>query len=141
PQEWQFLEEDMPRSDQMTYNIAFAFGMQGRYNFDDRYALLFNINFSQLTVNGQFTIELLNSQPISDPSNPGAIVFPDRIQTFGIRGDEQRVMLQAGYQRILGNNDLFNWVIEAGVDLTFAKFGENQAQINSYVINLKTFYN
>lgn len=141
PHDWEFTIEDMPRSDQIKYNIAFAFGLQGRYNFDDRNSLLFNINFSQVTVNAEFTITILNPQPISDPGNPGAIVYPDRYPKFGIRGDEQRVMLQLGYQRILGNNDFFNWVIEAGADLTFAKFGENQAQINSYVINLKTFYN
>lgn len=138
PGEWIFDESDMPTN--LTYNLAFAFGLQGRYNFDNKNALLFNINFSQLTINGQFTIEVTNTQPISDPSNPGAINFPDPIKTFGIRGDEQRVMLQAGYQRVLGNSDFFNWVVEGGVDLTFAKFDGNQAQVNDLVIDLTTFY-
>lgn len=139
PGEWRFDESDMPTN--LTYNLGFAFGLQGRYNFDNKNALLFNINFAQLTINGQFTIELLTTQPISDPNNPGAINFAEPIQTFGIRGEEQRVMLQAGYQRILGNHEYFNFVFEAGIDLTFAKFDGNQAQINSLVIDLTTFYN
>ncbi len=139
PGEWNFDESDMPVN--LTYNIAFSFGLQGRYYFDNKNALLFNINFSQLTVNGQFTINLLTTQPISDPTDPGGINFAEPIQTFGIRGEEQRVGLQLGYQRVLGNHEHFNWVFEAGVDLTFAKFDGNQAEINNLVIDLTTFYN
>lgn len=139
PGEWTFEERDMPTN--LTYNIAIAFGLQGRYNFSNRDALLFNINFAQLTVNGQFTIEVTTTQPISDPSNPGAINFANPIRTFGIRGEEQRVMLQLGYQRIFGNHDFLNWVFEAGADLTFARFDGNQAEVNGLVIDLTTFYN
>ncbi len=137
PGEWVFTEKDMPTN--LAYNISFAFGLQGRYNFDNKNALLFNINFSKLTINGLFTIEVTNTQPTSDPSNPGRIVYPE--ERFGIRGEEQRVMLQAGYQRILGNSGFFNWVIEAGFDLTFAKFDKNQAQVNTLMIDLTNFYN
>jgi len=125
--------DDMPTN--MTYNIAFSFGLQGRYSFDSKNALLFNINFSRLTINGQFTMEV-NTTQVQNPNNPGQITFPGQIQTFGIRGAEQRVGLQIGYQRILGNHEYFNWVIEAGVDVCFAKFDGNWAQINDLEIDL-----
>lgn len=125
--------DDMPTN--MTYNIAFSFGLQGRYNFDSKNAMLFNINFSRLTVNGQFTMEV-NATQVQNPTTPGQITFAEPIQTFGIRGAEQRVGLQLGYQRILGNHDFFNWVVEAGVDVCFAKFDGNWAQINDLEIDL-----
>jgi len=134
PGEWSFDETDMATN--MTYNIAFSFGLQGRYNFDSKNALLFNLNFSQLTTNGQFTIELLTTQPGSNPANPGELNFPQGITTHGIRGREQRVGLQIGYQRILGNHENFNWFVEGGVDVTFAKFDGNWAQINDLEIDL-----
>lgn len=134
PGQYIFTEEDMPTN--MTYNIAFSFGLQGRYNFNNKNALLFNINFSRLTVNGQFTIELTTTPVGSNPSNPGEINYNDQIKTFGIRGDEQRVMLQAGYQRIFGNHEYFNFVGELGVDVTFAKFIGNQAKINYLTLDL-----
>lgn len=138
PGEYEFNASDMPVN--LTYNIAFSFGLHGRYHFDNRNALLFNINFSKLVVNGQFTIEKTNSTPISDPSDPGAINYSDKIQTFGIRGEEQRVMLQAGYQRILGKGQLLNPLIELGVDLTFSKFDGNKAEVNSLVMDLEMNY-
>lgn len=135
PGEYEFNASDMPVN--LKYNIAFSFGLHGRYHFDDRNALLFNINFSKLVVNGQFTIEKTNSIPVSAPSDPGGINYSDQVQRFGIRGEEQRVMLQAGYQRILGKNQLLNPLIELGVDLTFAKFDGLNAEVNSLVMNLE----
>jgi hypothetical protein len=139
PNEWAFDDESyMPFN--LKYNIAYAIGLQGRYIFDRQNALLFNLNFSRLTVNGLFNIRLLTTQPI-DPTNPGAPNFTGNLREFGIRGEEQRVGLQLGYQRILGQKEMFNWVIEAGVDVTFAKFDGNQAQINNLLIDLTQFFN
>lgn len=133
PGEWSFDESDMPTN--LKYNIAFAFGLQGRYHVNNKDVFLFNMNFMRLTVNGQYTITTTASAPV------GELLPQNAIRTFGIRGEEQRIMFQIGYQRILGNNETFNWLIEAGVDLTLSKFERNEAQLGNLVIDLTTFYN
>jgi hypothetical protein len=133
PGEWNFDESDMPTN--LKYNIAFAFGLQGRYHLNNNDVFLFNMNFMRLTVNGQYTITTSSSAPV------GELLPQNAVRTFGIRGQEQRIMFQIGYQRILGNNETFNWLIEAGVDLTLSKFEKNEAQLGNLVIDLTTFYN
>jgi hypothetical protein len=133
PGEWNFDESDMPTN--LKYNIAFAFGLQGRYHLNNNDVFLFNMNFMRLTVNGQYTITTTSSAPV------GEFLPQNAIRTFGIRGEEQRIMFQIGYQRILGNNATFNWLIEAGVDLTLSKFERNEAQLGNLIIDLTTFYN
>lgn len=131
PGGWEFDETDMPVN--MKYNIAFQFGLQARYHIGDQNAILFNLNFVKLSANGQFTIQILDPPPVGE-------LYPEPIRTFGIRGTEQRIALQAGYQRILGTNDVFNWLVEAGIDVTFSKYETNSAQIEDLYIDLTTFY-
>jgi hypothetical protein len=129
PGEWEFAEVDMPIN--LKYNIAFNFGLQGRYHINHRDVILFNLNFMRLTVNGQFTIRTNSSQPVGE-------LFPNPVRTFGIRGQEQRIMFQLGYQRILSDNETFNWLMELGVDVTLAKFEKSEIQIGNTVHDLTT---
>jgi len=133
--DWFFDQTDMPLPNSLKYNIAFLVGLQSRYCFDKKSALLFNVNGSKLTVNGDFQITL---QPISAQTGlPGNINY----RTFSIVGGEQRMMFQTGYQRIMGDDPKLNFFWEAGPIVTLVKFERNQIQINGLTIPLTTFYN
>ncbi len=125
---WSFSESDMPI--QMRYNPSILIGLACRYFVDKKNTLIFNVNATKIRANGAFTITLLNP-----------IYSSQTFKTFSITGGEQRLMFQLGYQRILGNNAKANMFIEAGLNLTMAKFDKNQIAINNLVIDLFTYYN
>lgn len=125
---WSFEEINMPL--QMRYNTSILIGIACRYFVDKKNTLIFNVNATKLKASGAFTIK--NNYPI----------FPgDEFKTFGIIGGEQRLMFQLGYQRILGNNEKANLFVEAGLNMTMAKFDKNQIMINNLTIDLFTNYN
>lgn len=93
--EWSFTESDMPVN--MRYNPSFLVGLLGRYSVDERNAILINVNASKINVSGNFTITTNTSTPINQ--------IPKNIQTFAIRGSEQRLLLQFGYQHLFGENE------------------------------------
>lgn len=133
PHTWLFDESDMPTN--MRYNPTFMVGITGRYSVDTKNAILFNVNVSKLIISGNFTIRTPQSQTGSSTQ------INNYYQTFAIRGIEQRLMLQIGYQRILGNNEKFNALIEGGLHATLAKFDQNTVQINNLNIDLTTYFN
>jgi hypothetical protein len=124
---WEFTETDMPL--QMRYIPAITLGLNCRYFVDKKNTLILNVNATQLTATGGFTITLLNQ------SN-----FTETYKAFAIKGKEQRLMFQLGYQRILGNHEKLNPFFELGVNLTMAKFVSNQIMINNLLIDLTTYY-
>jgi hypothetical protein len=126
PGEWKFDESDMPQN--MNYNVAIQVGFQSRYTLNKKEALLLNLVASKLNITGTFTITTPNSQPIGSLSG--------NIRTFPINGGEQRLVIQTGYQRILGDDPTFNLFIEAGPSLTLVKFDKNQIKINDLQIDL-----
>ncbi len=128
--EWNFTKDDMPIN--MHYRPAFIFGINGRYSVDKVNAIELNMNFAKLTVNGNFTISTLPP--------PGSTQINNSIQTFGIIGGEQRLMTQLGYCRILGNNENLNFLVEGGMNMTYARFSSNQILINNLKIDLTAFY-
>lgn len=128
--EWFFDEGDMPIN--LVYNTAFMMGVQTRFGINKTESLLLNVNGSKLNVSGNFTITTINT-------TSGAIT-PSNIQTFSISGGEERLMFQLGYQRILGDNDMLNFFIEAGPSLTFAKFDRNTVTIKNLNIDLTSYY-
>lgn len=125
---WSFSESDMPI--QMRYNPSILIGLACRYFVDKKNTLIFNVNATQIKATGAFTITLLNP-----------IYSTQTYNTYSIIGGEQRLMFQLGYQRILGNNERANLFVEAGLNLTMAKFDKNQIAINNLVIDLFTYYN
>ncbi len=125
---WSFEEINMPL--QMRYNTSILIGFACRYFVDKKNTLIFNVNATILKASGAFTIK--NIYPIL-PS--------DELKTFAIIGGEQRLMFQLGYQRILGNHEKANLFVEAGLNLTMAKFDNNKIAINNLEIDLFTYYN
>lgn len=129
--EWTFEEADMPNS--MKYKPAFLLGIHLNYGFSKRESILLNLNFARLTAAGIFTIETIK------PGNANQL-YPT-VNTFPIRGNEQRMMLQLGYNRIFGNNKFVNFFAEAGFCLNYAKVLKNFVQINDLQLDLMSFSN
>ena len=128
--EWSFTKNDMPIN--MHYTPAFIFGLEGRYSVDNKNAIELNLNLAKVTCAGNFTITVV------PPS--GSTQINNSIQTFGIKGVEQRLMLQLGYCRILGDNENLNFLIEGGMNFTYARFGKDEILINTLKIDLTGFY-
>ncbi len=128
---WTFDASDMPMN--MRYSPAFAVGLNCIYSVDKKNAVLLNANFLKLNISGNFTIMTpqIGLNPLTD----------DRIKTFAITGNEQRMMFQFGYQRILGDNEKINFFAEGGLHFTLAKFDKNEIMINGLKIDLTSYYN
>jgi hypothetical protein len=133
PGMWSFDTTDMPLK--MKYNIALELGVQSRYFFNDKNALILNVNASQLTLSGDFTIG--TSKTVIQPSIPDSLQF----QTFSIVGQEERLIIQPGFQHIFGDDDQFNFFIEGGPIITMAKLQMNEIIVNNLTIDLRTYYN
>ena len=128
--EWFFKASDMPIN--MRYNPAFVVGLVMRYSVDDKNSIILNVNGSKLKAYGNFTItttKQLNTNQLTG-----------NIHTFAIRGAEQRLMFQFGYNRLLGNNEKLNFFVEGGLNITMAKFDSNEILINTLYIDLTTYY-
>ena len=132
PGEWKFDQTDMPFS--MKYNPSFAAGVNLGYAVSKKDALFLNANVARLNLSGNFTI-VITTPPIG-PQPPGY----QNIKTFGITGTEQRTVLQLGYRRILGDDDIFNFFVEAGPLFNMTQYLGNRATINSLQIDLATYY-
>lgn len=130
-QTWKFDPSDMPID--MRYNPAFSVGLNCIYSVDKKNGIVLNTNLVKLALNGSFTIVT--------PLQSNATQINNRIKTFAIRGAEQRMMLQFGYQRIFGDNEEFNFFVEGGLHMTLTKFDKNEILINHLQIDLVSYYN
>ncbi|MDF2451469.1 MAG: hypothetical protein K0S26_973 [Bacteroidota bacterium] len=137
--DWYFNEQGMPIN--LRYTTTFAVGLNARYQIHKKAGILLNINASKLVVNGKFTISS------TTPNN--GFQSQAKINEFIITGAEQRLMFQLGYQRILGNNEKLNFMVEGGLNIILSKAQKNQAILNSdlnggsnnFTIDLMTVYN
>lgn len=126
PGDWTFDESDMPAF--MRYQPAFLIGLQCRYSVDQKNIILFNIDAAKITATGGFTIRT------RAPS--GNSLY----NTFNIKGIEQRLLLQVGFQHLFGKNEKINFLAEGGINVTLAKLDKNLIQINNLTINLTDSY-
>ena len=128
-EDWRFNETDMPTN--LKYNTGFLFGLALHYGFTKKQAIIANLNFARLRVVGNFTIETRNStnQQLQEWTN----------NQFAIAGTEQRMIIQLGYSRILGNSDKANFFVEGGFSVNNARMEKNFIQINSLQIDLTNF--
>lgn len=131
PGEWRFDETDMPVS--LKYKPAFLLGIHLNYGLGRKESILLNMNFARYTVTGNFTI--------ITPKPPNANQYYQTIHTFPLRGQEQRMSMQLGYNRIFGNNKYVNFFAEAGLCINYAKLQKNFIQINELRLDLTSFSN
>ena len=128
--DWDFQESDMPAY--MRYQPAFLIGFQGRYSVDSKNVILLNVNAAKLTANGSFTITTIPQYV------PGQAA--QTIHTFKIKGMEQRLLFQVGFQHLFGKSEKINFLAEAGMNVTLAKLDKNLIQINNLTIDLTSYY-
>ncbi len=128
--DWFFTKEDMPIN--MHYTPSFLLGLQCRYSVDDKNAISLNLNVAKLKIAGNFT---MSTRPPT-----GSTQINNSIQTFGIQGGEQRLMIQVGYNRIIGDNEKANFFVEGGLNMTYSQFDKNEILINNLRIDLLEFY-
>lgn len=128
---WTFGPSDMPSN--MRYNPAFSVGLNCIYSVDVKNAIILNVNAIKLSAGGNFTIVT--------PQSSNSTQINNRIKTMSIKGGEQRMLLQFGYQRILGDNEKMNLFVEGGLNATLVRFDKNQAIVNTLVIDLTSYFN
>ena len=129
--QWSFDESDMPSN--MRYKTTFAVGLTGRHTLDRKNAILFNVTGSILKAAGNFTITSLVQLP-------GSTQINNSIVTCNISGEEQRLLFEAGYQRLFGASEALNFFVEGGLHATLAQFVSNEIKINDLYINLYDDY-
>lgn len=127
--DWYFTEKDMPTN--LRYSTSYLVGLNTRYQLHKKASISLNINGTKLSVNGKFTIS--STSPNTGFSNP--YQNATKINQFTIVGTEQRLNFQFGYQRILGNHEKLNFMIEGGMNLIFSKAQKNQAFLTSDLNN------
>lgn len=132
PGQWEFNESDMPTN--MRYAPAIMLGLNFRLPLSKRSAVTFNLNFSKLNVNGEFTMTLIK------PQNPNPAINSN-IRVFPIRGTEQRLLFQLGFQQIFGKLNKTNVFGELGINGTLAKYNSNFININGLQIDLTYYLN
>lgn len=137
--DWYFNEQDMPTN--LKYTTTYLVGLNTRYQVDKKTNITFNINASKLVVNGKFTI--------SSTTTSNGFQSQAKQNQFTIIGGEQRLMMQLGYQRIIGNNQKLNLMVEGGLNVIFSKAQKNIAYLtsssyngaNNITIDLMSIYN
>jgi hypothetical protein len=127
--QWSFDESDMPND--MKYNTAFMFGLIFNYGINKKEAIILNTNFAKLTATGNFSLSI--KQRLSSGLQEDSIAY------FGIKGEEQRLMFQLGYSRIVTNSESFNVFIEGGLCFNNAKYLNNKIYINELTLDLAPY--
>jgi hypothetical protein len=133
-QQWDFNESDMPVN--MRYVPAILVGFNFKIPVDKKSSIILNLNGTKLSIEGNFTMTTL--RPVVGTINPAN---NNNIKIFPIKGSEQRLLFQVGYQKIFGNDDKINFFAEAGFVGTLAKFNTNTIYINNLTIDLTYYVN
>jgi len=137
--DWYFNEQNMPSN--LKYTTTYMVGLNTRYQVDKKTNIIFNINASKLVVNGKFTI--------SSTTTSNGFQSQAKQNQFTITGAEQRMMMQLGYQKIIGKNEKLKLMVEGGLNIIFSKAQKNMIYLNSDLFNgannisvdLMTIYN
>lgn len=130
--QWEFTESDMPVN--MRYIPSILLGLNFKIPVDKRNAIILNCNGAKLGIEGNFTITTLKPSGNNPATNTN-------LQTFPIKGKEQRLQLEIGYQRIFGDDEKLNFFGEVGFVGTLAKFDQNMIYINNLQIDLTYYVN
>lgn len=119
--DWYFNEQDMPFN--LRYTTTYLVGLNMRYQVDKKSNITLNINGTKISVNGKFTI--------SSTTTSNGFTSQAKQNQFTIVGAEQRLMFQLGYQRIIGNHEKLNLMLEGGLNFILSKAQKNQALLTS----------
>lgn len=138
--EWAFTESDMPGL--MQFSGSFMYGGHLRYMLNADFGVYAEINATNPVTVGEFTIQTFGASPDPTQNQP--------LRRFGIRGEEQRLMINLGLHRVLlreqfesqGRSTTILPYIDIGGVLTLTKFEENFYSLDDGVVrNLTVFFN
>ncbi|HKK39646.1 MAG TPA: hypothetical protein VJ949_09540 [Cryomorphaceae bacterium] len=138
--EWAFTEDDMPGV--MQFSGSFMYGGHLRYMFNADFGVYAEINGTNPVTVGEFTIQTFSPSP--DPTQN------QRLRRFGIRGEEQRLIVNLGLHRVLlreqferqGRSTTILPYVDVGINFTFTKFEENFYSLDDGVVrDLTVFFN
>lgn len=130
--QWEFNESDMPVN--MRYIPGILVGLNFKIPVLKKSAIILNLNGSKLGIEGNFTMTTLRP-PGTNPA------FNSNVKTFPIKGTEQRLLFELGFQQIFGNDEKINFFAELGFIGTLAKFNSNVIYINDLQIDLTYYLN
>lgn len=131
--QWEFNESDMPVN--MRYIPSVLLGLNFKVPLKKGSSMVFNLNGAKLGIEGNFTITTLRPQGSTNPA------FNTNIKTFSIKGTEQRVLFQLGFQHVFNADDKFSFFGEIGFNGTLAKYNSNTIYINNLQIDLMYYVN
>ncbi|MES2678231.1 MAG: hypothetical protein V4635_00030 [Bacteroidota bacterium] len=131
--QWEFNESDMPTN--MRYVPAILLGLNFKIPVMKKSAIIFNLSGTKLSVEGNFTMSLLRPPGSTNPA------FNTNLLTFPIKGSEQRLLIQLGFQHIFGSDEKLNFFGEIGFHGTLAKYNSNTIYINDLTIDLTYYVN
>lgn len=129
---WTFTESDMPTN--MRYIPSILLGLNFKLPVMKNSAIIFNLNGAKLGIEGNFTMTTLNP-PGTNPA------YNNNVKTFPIKGIEQRLLFQLGFQQVFGNNEKINFFGEIGFNGTLVKLDQNIIYINGLQIDLTYNFN
>jgi hypothetical protein len=136
--EWAFTEDDMPGL--MQFSGSFMYGGHLRYMFNADFGVYAEINGTNPVTVGEFTIQTFSPSP--DPTQN------QRLRRYGIRGEEQRLILNFGLHRVLfrelfeeqGRSTTILPYVDVGINFTFVKFEENFYSLDDGVVQKLTIF-
>jgi hypothetical protein len=136
--EWAFTEDDMPGV--MQFSGSFMYGGHLRYMFNADFGVYAELNGTNPVTVGEFTIQTFSPSP--DPTQN------QLLRRFGIRGEEQRLMVNLGLHRVLfreqfekqGKSTTILPYIDIGVNFTFTKFEANFYSLDDGVVRDLTIF-
>jgi len=138
--EWAFTEDDMPGATQSSRPLLY--GGHLRYMFNADFGVYAEINGTNPVTVGEFTIQTFSPSP--DPTQN------QRLRRFGIRGEEQRLIVNLGLHRVLlreqferhGRSTTILPYVDVGINFNFTKFEENFYSLDDGVVrDLTVFFN
>jgi len=138
--EWAFTEDDMPGL--MQFSGSFMYGGHLRYMFNADFGIYGELSGTNPVTVGEFTIQTFSPSPNPAQNQP--------LRRFGIRGEEQRLMINLGLHRVLlreqfesqGRSTTILPYIDIGSVLTLTRFEENFYSLDDgRVRDLTVFFN
>ncbi|MCZ4408951.1 hypothetical protein O3Q51_09040 [Cryomorphaceae bacterium 1068] len=133
--EWSFTESDMPGI--MRYRPSFLFNVHFRYMLNSDFGFFMEMGGTFPVTVGEFTITRTNNTGIQN----------DILETFAIRGEEQRLIINIGMHKVLGReaaerkgkNPSILPYIDLGGTLTFTKYEANFINLDLGTNNVEFF--
>ncbi|MFW5757101.1 MAG: hypothetical protein ACOCYO_00315 [Bacteroidota bacterium] len=111
----------------MRYNSSLQVGVFGGIHLSDKFAVVGEFNYTQLSVSDKFTLITDKFTSTTEPY----LLLPD------IYAEEERIEVIAGFQYTLQSPGYIHPFIESGVSLTDAEILENKVNIDGININIR----